>query len=99
MKLIELQPEWLIPGKVFIFMSPSGHKDWLLCKNIPMSMKEQFALFQDEYLRYKGRTVVPMKEDVCWNIEGNFEDLTVTPSIDASASGNWHGWITKGEIK
>jgi len=27
-----------------------------------------------------------------------FETLTLTPSIDASASGHWHGHIHNGEI-
>jgi hypothetical protein len=33
-----------------------------------------------------------------WTISGEFENLTVTPSIDGSAGGNWHGFITNGEI-
>ena len=31
-----------------------------------------------------------------WHPSGG---LTVTPSIDASASGHWHGRITNGEIR
>ena len=27
-----------------------------------------------------------------------FETMTVTPSLDGSAAGNWHGFITNGEI-
>jgi hypothetical protein len=27
-----------------------------------------------------------------------FDNVTLTPSIDASASGHWHGFITKGEV-
>jgi hypothetical protein len=35
-----------------------------------------------------------------WQRAGiHFETLSVTPSIDASATGHWHGWITDGEIK
>ena len=29
----------------------------------------------------------------------NFATMTITPSIDASASGNWHGFIVNGEIR
>lgn len=34
-----------------------------------------------------------------WTILGweDFDDLTLTPSIDASSSGHWHGFITNGE--
>lgn len=28
-----------------------------------------------------------------------FETLTLTPSIDASSSGHWHGFITNGEVR
>jgi Family of unknown function (DUF6527) len=35
-----------------------------------------------------------------WKRNGEtFADLTLAPSIDASKSGHWHGFITNGEIK
>lgn len=35
-----------------------------------------------------------------WTMTGTgFEDLTLTPSIDASAAGHWHGFVTAGEIR
>lgn len=34
-----------------------------------------------------------------WHRTGDtFETLTLTPSIDASAYGHWHGFITRGEV-
>jgi hypothetical protein len=35
-----------------------------------------------------------------WDLQGqeDFQTLTLSPSIDASASGHWHGFITKGAI-
>lgn len=35
-----------------------------------------------------------------WTIASgdSFENLSLTPSIDASASGHWHGFITNGGI-
>lgn len=41
--------------------------------------------------------------DCQWIVAGGieaatFETMTVTPSIDGSAGGNWHGFITNGEI-
>lgn len=30
---------------------------------------------------------------------GGFENVSLFPSVDASASGHWHGNITNGEIK
>lgn len=43
------------------------------------------------------------KEGCAWTIAGgiesaSFETLTVTPSLDGSAGGLWHGFITNGEI-
>lgn len=96
MRLVDLQPEWITPD-MFIFKSPTGHGDWLTCKRIPLSFKEQYDLI---YPRFKGKIVVQTKEEMAWNFTGNdFTTLTVTPSIDASASGNWHGFITQGEIR
>ncbi len=35
-----------------------------------------------------------------WQRSGDtFELLTLTPSIDVSSSGHWHGFITNGEIR
>lgn len=41
--------------------------------------------------------------EVGWSITGgiegaSFETLTVTPSLDGSRAGFWHGFITNGEI-
>lgn len=41
--------------------------------------------------------------DHCWTVAGcienaNFETMTVTPSLDGSQGGLWHGYITNGEI-
>ncbi len=34
-----------------------------------------------------------------WTIDGDdFATLSVTPSIDASAHGHWHGFITQGVV-
>lgn len=33
-----------------------------------------------------------------WTLDGSaFESLSLTPSVDASASGHWHGSVTSGE--
>jgi hypothetical protein len=36
-----------------------------------------------------------------WDLQGqeDFATLTLSPSIDASKSGHWHGFIQNGEIK
>lgn len=48
---------------------------------------------------YKPNDVVPCKRGYAWQMSGGtFENLTLQPSLDASASGHWHGHVTNGEI-
>ncbi len=45
-----------------------------------------------------GHDVVP--PGIHWQRTGDtFETLTFSPSIDASASGHWHGWINCGGVR
>lgn len=39
--------------------------------------------------------------ETIWTVASgdSFENLSLTPSIDASSSGHWHGLITEGEIR
>lgn len=35
-----------------------------------------------------------------WGMSGDsFENLTLSPSVDASAAGHWHGFVSNGEIR
>lgn len=58
----------------------------------------------DDEAREMGRHGVQgCKQGTHWAIAGGienaaFETLTVTPSLDGSPGGNWHGFITNGEI-
>lgn len=100
MKLIDLEPLWLSPD-VFMFKSPIEGGDWITCKRIPMSLSDQWELADEKAPKDIPRNrIVPCKADISWKFQGNdFNTLTVTPSIDGSKSGNWHGFITNGEIK
>lgn len=99
MKLVDLEPRW-ISEHVFVFLCPCCRKDWLSCKDVAMSNKQQRLLF-DSVFGEGGwnATHVLTKEKTAWRISSrSFADMSVTPSLNASASGNWHGHITKGEI-
>ena len=107
MKLIELEPRWITPN-LFVFLCPHCRNVLLTCRNIPMSRQEQHELYENEFGEDWNTLVVPSKPEAVWSISGSvptdikaafITDLTVTPSIDASASGHWHGNITNGEIK
>lgn len=101
MKLTELEPRWL-NDHVFVFRCPHCRKTWISCKNVAMQIQEQIELFAGAGLDATGPryATVPMRADCAWQISGkDFATLTVMPSIDASASGHWHGSITGGEIR
>lgn len=99
MRLTELEPRW-IHENVFIFLCPHCQKCWLSCKNVQMKIGEQFKHFHAAMEGDPRNIMVPMNEGHAWTISGkDFETMTVTPSIDASPSGDWHGHITNGEIR
>jgi hypothetical protein len=39
--------------------------------------------------------------ETVWTITSgsDFSDLSISPSVDASKHGHWHGFITQGEIR
>lgn len=82
--------------------SPRSQPYQLTCmaQPTPMHLQREIAarMFGDD-----DYTVVPCKQEIGWSIAGgidaaSFGTLTATPSIDGSASGNWHGFITNGQI-
>jgi hypothetical protein len=111
MKLLDLEPHWLSPD-MFIFRNPTtrtdGRRDWLTCKRVAMGHKEQYILAYghgvwddatETKTKWTDECVVLCADGCVWEFKGDdFNTLTVTPSIDASKSGNWHGFITNGEI-
>lgn len=103
MKLIDLEPRWIHPN-IFVFLCPHCRKILLSCKNVQMTHREQWDILSAERAKI-GMEIVPTKPDQAWSISGSVPidtraafvtDLTVSPSIDASASGHWHGTITSG---
>ena len=97
MRLVDLNPLWL-NRHLFVFWCPHCHKTLLSCKNAVMSRWEQCDLFA---ARFGYASVVPCKPEFAWVFAdgARFETIDVTPSLDASASGHWHGHITAGEIR
>ena len=44
--------------------------------------------------------VVPLTGDGAWTMTGEFPDsVTLTPSVDTSKHGHWHGLVTNGEVR
>lgn len=99
MRLVDLMPRWLSPN-VFAFLCPHCRRVFLTCKNVVMATRDQCELTEATIGAWDV-TVVLCKADQAWAFAtaAPFESMTVTPSLDASASGHWHGWLTAGEIR
>jgi hypothetical protein len=112
MRLLDLDPRWLVKdGRRggFIFLSPAGQKGpvwWRqTCFFVPTPFREQCALVWEAMVDQaeKDRQFSnwqPCDQACSWAAHGalEFESLTVTPSLDGSAGGLWHGFVTNGQI-
>lgn len=109
MRLTELDPRWLVRDGQrvgFVFRTPTRpEKCWQSCFLAAPPFREQCKLiaaafddWDDEDREYGRPDVQTCKEGTHWTIDGEFENLTCRPSLDGSPGGNWHGFITDGEI-
>lgn len=93
MKLVDLNPRWFTTGD-----SPDIVGVTFDC---PHCRHERLGVLFVEEIDRDGlpnstHWAVNKKK---WNRQGEtFETLTLSPSIDASESGHWHGFIRNGEI-
>jgi hypothetical protein len=61
--------------------------------------REAFGWDEEDQQIASGIPVVLCAPGTAWTFCGvDFETLTVTTSLDASASGHWHGFIAGGQI-
>lgn len=99
MKLTDLDPHWLV-------LEEGGPRVGLTfhCPHCPESGQRLAVCFhhdgkaaaEDGYiLAHRGAD----DTQHIWDLAGqdDFSTLTLSPSIDASKSGHWHGFITNGE--
>lgn len=96
MKLSDLSPRWIKhidTDKVgFTFLCPH-------CREIRLSIYFWPPIDPDGYFN-NVVFVNDLKDIRKWNRIGeSFENLSLTPSIDASEHGHWHGFISNGEVK
>lgn len=104
MRLTDLDPRWLHVGGTrlgFAFRSPTNPKYWQTCWPTPISSDSQQTIHDD--ILGEDEIVQGCNGSHRWQIAGgienaDFETMTVTPSLDGSAGGLWHGYITNGEI-
>jgi hypothetical protein len=112
MRLVDLDPRWLVrDGRCvgFIFKSPTKPHWYQSCMLAPTPIEEQWDLFNmaladsvrdGQEPEWMYTCVQACRAECGWRIESGseFHDLTVKPSIDGSAGGLWHGFITNGGV-
>ena len=98
MKLLALDPRWFAfekggPHVGLTFLCPHCRIERL---GIAFHHKGHEAI-DDTYIRAHANG----REDFVWTIcsDEDFAVLSITPSIDASNRGHWHGFITNGETR
>jgi uncharacterized protein DUF6527 len=101
MKLTDLNPRWvtflshpadgIIPPRSGVsFDCPHCRAQRLVVKFLPILDPQNILSLID----------APPMEGNEWKREGDtFETLTLSPSVDASFHGHWHGFIENGEIR
>lgn len=107
MKLVDLDPRWLVlEGRRvgIIFRCPTKPKtDWMTCfaEAIPGQIQRDLtdAMFGED----NAHTVQCCREGLAWKFTpsiavADFANVSIEPSVDGSAGGNWHGSIINGEI-
>lgn len=103
MRLIDLSPRWLKHGSnehaVLLFRCPHCQKTWLTCTLVELDFQEQCKVLVQTLGEGHGLEIVTC-EKLAWTAGPalDFEHLSIAPSIDASASGHWHGHIKDGGI-
>lgn len=94
MKLTDLNPSWVIADVMKYF--PTERRGMGITFDCPVHRNHSLAVMFSNPLD----GLPPAQDEKLWSRTGDtFEELTITPSIDASKHGCWHGFITNGEVK
>lgn len=106
MRLTELEPRWFdVPGvgtnrDGVTFLCPHCHTQRLAVQFAnPIGGEVRPLISNRQAMEHPelGRDVVWPGH--LWQRTGEtFETLTLAPSVDASKSGHWHGFVQNGEI-
>ena len=101
MKLSELNPRWAADYDILVgpvVVHDEDRKGMGITFDCPHCRTIRLGVFFSNPIDGK-----PHTDDVdlshLWHRSGtSFENLTLSPSIDASLSGHWHGFIINGDI-
>lgn len=101
MRLADLDPRWAVDKAIVIGGVARVYPDrdgMAISFDCPCCRKERLAVWFANPI-----DGLPPTDDAggrLWERHGDsFENLTLAPSIDASAFGHWHGFIVNGEVK
>lgn len=103
MKLTELKPKWIesqwdvLNSVVFGVSFQCPH-----CQSVRLAIFFTEPFGETNKIN-TAQWADPRKSDtveiLLWNRQGEtFDDLTISPSIDASKRGHWHGFIQNGTV-
>lgn len=110
MQLADLDPRWLILGGKrvgFVFKSPThlNKNRYQTCFFQKCTRRSQYDTFQDLIDAAYGMECVVQycSSNTAWKCEPHqdivtWDNISITPSLDGSRGGNWHGYITNGQI-
>lgn len=105
MRLTDLDPKWIAhggdPHAILAFRCPHCQKVWVTCTATAIPTRDQWAAWETVWPNAEDRAdIVGCKKTCAWTIKGapDFDKVTITPSIDGSESGHWHGHVTDGAI-
>lgn len=101
MRLVDLDPHWLVSRDANGYEQPGGRRIGItfLCPCGCRGTDRERRLWATFKNPIDGGEAEP-DWPVYWQRSGEtFEDLTLSPSIDASRFGHWHGFITNGEVR
>ncbi len=114
MRLVELEPRWFAEqgrhGQGLSFWCPC-----CVGKPCAVRLGVAFAptldggppinlgsktLFPALWPKEGERPVTTVPPGIHWQRTGEgFDSLTLSPSVDASAAGHWHGFVANGEVR
>lgn len=106
MRLTDLDPRWFdipgvggaIDGVTFLCPHCRACRLGIQFTSIGSEPKPPMSL-EDKLRHVHELRTFDVPPGVVWQRTGEtFETLTLTPSVDASASGHWHGFVRAGEV-
>lgn len=97
MKLTDLDPRWFSVDGLrcgFSFECPC-------CVGTERATRLAIVVHHKGHEFEEDRLITPkLPASKIWTIDGDdFTAMTVTPSIDASAAGHWHGFVANGAVQ